>query len=277
MPDPTNESPGVILALDAYEQNAIAERTISHRDSPLLAGILVRALIRELVHLADRQNLDIDKVLAELVRNRGALADTHRAGNYTVLTEVQIRRSPDGDTKPMRYPLLRGFITELRAAPGSDVDECVVRVPGVAERIQVTAAELELTKPFPPVLSRTETVIDSAAHAEAALVDLVSQVTQHQRDGSTIDEAVLADLTSLSAALATWSGGTQELVLRQIRERLRHHASNAPASGTAPFASQARSGAPSLSARPRLSQHTDPPDEHRPIQPTQPPKQGKRP
>ncbi|NEA28464.1 hypothetical protein [Actinomadura bangladeshensis] len=198
------------LALDAYEQHLFGDLANGHRTDHAEAEGLLHALVVDLINYGEVNRLDVVDLLDALVQARidrgGAIINPRYS--FRLDTEVQFR---DRDAEPYR-----GFITELKSSgPGQDA-ECVLRIPGVIDPQHTTTWQLEPATRMAPILTRTCGTAYSALDAEDTITELITRLPRHQPDP---DPHALADLTELSAALATWSGTKPEWVLEHARFR----------------------------------------------------------
>ncbi|WP_021593512.1 hypothetical protein [Actinomadura welshii] len=210
----------VATALDAYQHQLLPDDLPSHRTDPLVAELLSKSLLGQLVHYADRRDLNVRDTVALLHQdqldrgNPGEPAHGFRLGS-----EVQFRQQRTASGAKPRYPLWRGFITALAGSPDGEA-RCTVRVPGVNQGLHVTASELEPADPLPPLPTRTAGVVASARDAEATIIDIAVRLKNAANNGLVADEQALTDLAQLTMRLGKWSGGRPDAIMHHLHDRV---------------------------------------------------------
>ncbi|MEU9019362.1 hypothetical protein [Actinomadura sp. NPDC048394] len=248
MPDPDD---AIAAVLDAYQRELLSSDVPSHRTDPSLAGSLVQSLLEQLARYAAQHGLDVHDTLEELHQRSidRSGTKTEPVHNFRLGTQVQIRQQETATGAKPRYPRWRGFITSLTEAPGGDA-RCTVRVPAVADTIHVTASELEPADSLLPVATRTAGVVHQARDAEETITALTARLERNADTAPVTYQEKLDDLARLSEALATWSGGQPEGIVRHLPPRISNaarqtdSADSADPPGLAPVARLAATGFP---------------------------------
>jgi hypothetical protein len=220
----------VANALDTYQRQVLPDKLPSHRADPLLAELLSKSLIDQLVRYAERRDLKVNDTLALLHQerlDRGGRAHDP-VERFRLASEVQFRQEPTATGAKPRFPLWRGFITALAASPNGGA-QCTVRVPGIHQGLHVTASELEPADAFPPLSTRTAGVVVSARGAESTIIDIGVRLKRAAASGLVADEQALTDLAQLTMRLGTWSGGQR----KRSSQYPSGHANNGVAHGIA--------------------------------------------
>lgn len=251
----------VAAALDAFQRRLLPDDVLDHRTDPSLAKSLLSSLIEQLARYADRHGLNVHDTLEEL-HQRGidrSATKTEPFHTFRLGAQVQFRRQETAAGAELREPLWRGFITALSEAPGGDA-RCAVRIPAVAEAVHATSSELEPADPLLPVATRTVGTVHHARDAEETLHVLAAWL---KRNADTIPVTYaekLDDLGRLAEALASWSGGTTERIVRHLL---------ADVSGTSQQADSAAANGPQPAPVARLAA-TGFPQSPTPIRPPDP-------
>ncbi|MFB4298456.1 hypothetical protein [Actinomadura sp. NTSP31] len=238
------------LALDAYQQHLLPDALPSHRTDQALAERLVQSLLEQLARYADQNGLDVHDTLEELHQrsiDRGG-PEPSPVHSFRLGAQVQFRQQDIATGAEPRSPHRRGFVTALTEAPGGEA-RCTVRIPAVAEAVHVTASELEPADPLLPVATRTAGVVHHACDAEATIIALTAWLERNADTAPATFQERRDDLTRLSEALASWSGGRPEQIARHLPGRMPDPAQRADAtaadhSRTAPAARLAAMGFP---------------------------------
>ncbi|MFA1546118.1 hypothetical protein [Actinomadura chokoriensis] len=211
----------VANALDTYQRQVLPDEIPSHRADPLLAELLSKSLIDQLVRYAERRDLKVDNTLALLYQerlDRGGRAH-HPIERFRLESEVQFRQERTASGAKPRFPLWRGFITALAASPDGGA-QCTVRVPGIHQGLHVAASELEPADAFPPLPTRTAGVVISAHGAESTIIDIGVRLKRAAASGLVADEQALTDLAQLTMRLGAWSGGRPDAIMRHLHDRI---------------------------------------------------------
>ncbi|MGW2307773.1 hypothetical protein [Actinomadura luteofluorescens] len=222
----------VANALDTYQRRVLPDKLPSHRADPLLAELLSKSLLDQLVRYAERRDLKVNDTLALLHQerlDRGGRAHDP-VERFRLASEVQFRQEPTATGAKPRFPLWRGFITALAASPNGGA-QCTVRVPGIHQGLHVTAPELEPADPFPPLSTRTADVVVSARGAESTIIDIGVRLKRAASSGLVADEQALTDLAQLTMRLGTWSGGQPDAIMRHLHDRILAAAQKPPQPG----------------------------------------------
>ncbi|WUH97668.1 hypothetical protein OHR68_29675 [Spirillospora sp. NBC_00431] len=196
------------LALNAYEQHLFGDLTNGHRTDHAETEGLLYALVADLIRYGEGNHLNVADLLDALVQaqiDRGGALSNPRY-SFRLNTEVQFR---DRDAEHHR-----GFITQLRLDGPRQEAECVLRIPGVIDPQHSSTAQLEPATRIVPLPTRTCGIVFSALEAEDTVIELIRALP---RQDHATDPQVLADLTEVSTALATWSGTKPEQVLHHLR------------------------------------------------------------
>ncbi|MGI5325072.1 hypothetical protein [Actinomadura nitritigenes] len=237
----------VAAALDAFQRRVLPDDVLDHRTDPSLAESLLSALVEQLARYADRHGLDVHDTLEELQQlgiDRSG-TETDLVHNFRLGAQVQFRRREAAAGTEPQEPPWRGFITALREAPGGDA-RCTIRVPAIAGAVHAAASELEPADPLLPVATRTVGAVHHARDAEKTLRVLAAWL---KRNADTIPVTYaekLDDLGRLAEALASWSGGTTEGIVRHLLADVSGASQQAAANGPqpAPVARLAATGFP---------------------------------
>lgn len=209
-------------ALDTYGSRVISSETITHRQSPLLATTLIRALINDLGRYADQARVDIDAILSEVVRARAEqVAETPtRDHPYRIGSEVELKQDTSRAISASAHGR-RGFVTAIEEPTDYGEPVYLVRFPGIpAGEFHLTASALEPAKaPFPAIATRAA-IIRSAAQAEQNLITVAARVQQATRTQRPVDLADVTDRALLAETLGQWTGTTGERVLFSVSVRV---------------------------------------------------------
>ncbi|HEU5023616.1 MAG TPA: hypothetical protein VFV01_01720 [Spirillospora sp.] len=207
----------VAAALDAFQRRVLPDDVLDYRTDPSLAESLVSSLIVQLARYADRHGLDVHDTLEELHQRSldRSGTETDPAHNFRLGAQVQFRRQEAAAGAEPQEPPWRGFITAFREAPGGDA-RCTIRVPAIAESVHAAASELEPADPLLPVATRTVGAVHHARDAEETLRVLAAWLKRNADTVPVTYAEKLDDLGRLAEALASWSGGTTEGIVRPL-------------------------------------------------------------
>ncbi|TDE22068.1 hypothetical protein, partial [Actinomadura sp. 6K520] len=218
MPD---HDEAVAAALDSYQYRLLPDHIHSHRADPTLAERLIDSFLQQLARYADRRDLDIHDTLAELHQQRIDRGGPDHAPEYSFRlgAQVQPRQPPTATGDNAGHPLWRGFITALAATPDGQA-QCTVRIPGVNQALQITAAELEPADSLLPLPTRTAGIVITAAEAEQTIIDIAVRLKRAAGNGLATNEHALADLAQLTMRLSAWSGSQPDAIMRHLYDRI---------------------------------------------------------
>lgn len=206
-------------ALDVFQRRVLKDGLPNHRRNKLTATHLVRELIKDLGHYADRAHLDFETILTEVAKTRSrAETDDEPAPERPFQVGSAVELVPD--TARPAGPPRRGYVTAVEEP--TDYGEAVylVRFPGIpAGEFHLPATSLQPTAAFPAMKTQTG-VVRSAAHAERELIRICARITGATRAGKAVELTDITDRALLAETLGHWTGTSGERVLFSIGNRV---------------------------------------------------------